>query len=61
MHAIKKAAQHLFETRGFAATTVDDIVSRAGVAKGAFYHHFESKEILLREALGHRQSKSGVV
>jgi AcrR family transcriptional regulator len=46
MRAIEKAAQHLFETRGFAATTVDDIVSRAGVAKGAFYHHYESKEIV---------------
>jgi AcrR family transcriptional regulator len=42
--ALVQAAQHLFETRGFANTTVDDIVKRAGVAKGAFYHHYKSKE-----------------
>jgi AcrR family transcriptional regulator len=51
MRAIEKAAQHLFETRGFADTTVDDIVSRAGVAKGAFYHHYESKEIVFTNVL----------
>lgn len=42
--AINAAARHLFEERGFAATTVDDIASRASVAKGAFYHHYRSKE-----------------
>jgi|HubBroStandDraft_1064217.scaffolds.fasta_scaffold13996_4 AcrR family transcriptional regulator len=51
MRAIEKAAQQLFETRGFADTTVDDIVSRAGVAKGAFYHHYPSKEIVFVNVL----------
>src|SRR5260370_22398391 len=42
--AIISAAGKLFTARGFAATSIDDIASIAGVAKGAVYHHFESKE-----------------
>jgi AcrR family transcriptional regulator len=42
--AILNAAQELFTARGFDATSIDDIAARAGVAKGAVYHHFESKE-----------------
>jgi AcrR family transcriptional regulator len=42
--AISGAARELFTARGFAATSIDDIGRRAGVAKGAVYHHFESKE-----------------
>lgn len=38
-----------FGRRGYAATSVDDIVERAAVTKGAFYHHFPGKrEIFLR-------------
>jgi AcrR family transcriptional regulator len=36
----------LFSTRGFNAASVDDICRDAGVSKGAFYHHFESKQAL---------------
>lgn len=47
--AIMSAASELFTAPGFAATSIDDIAGRAGVAKGAVYHHFESKEqIFLR-------------
>lgn len=42
--AILSAAGHLFTAHGFNATSIDDIARRAGVAKGAVYHHFESKE-----------------
>jgi len=42
--AIVRAAAELFTGRGFDATSIDDIADRAGVAKGAVYHHFESKE-----------------
>lgn len=38
----------LFERRGYAATSVQAIVEHAGLTKGAFYHHFSSKEDLLR-------------
>jgi AcrR family transcriptional regulator len=54
--AIDRAAQQLFETRGFSNTTVDDIVAQAGVAKGAFYHHYESKEAVFTNVLERIQS-----
>lgn len=38
------AARDLFGTRGFADTSLDDVVARARVTKGALYHHFGSKE-----------------
>lgn len=33
--------------KGYAATTVNDVLEAADVAKGTFYHHFSSKEDLL--------------
>ena len=42
--AILTAARRLFGTQGFAATTMDEIAEAAGVAKGAVYHHFKTKE-----------------
>ena len=44
--AILAAAEDLFGKRGFAATTVDEIAAAAGIAKGAVYHHFATKEDL---------------
>ena len=41
------AARELFEEKGFENTSVDDIATRLGVAKGLFYYYFESKEKLL--------------
>lgn len=38
------AAMELFATRGYAATTVDDIAAAAGVARRTFFRHFRSKE-----------------
>ena len=37
---------HVFHERGFNATAVQDITEAAGVPKGSFYNHFESKEDL---------------
>jgi AcrR family transcriptional regulator len=54
--ALDRAAQLLFETRGFPDTTIDDIVAKAGVAKGAFYHHYESKEAVFTKVLEGVQS-----
>lgn len=41
------AAEHWFLKKGIAATSVDDIVAKVGVAKGTFYLSFPSKEALL--------------
>jgi AcrR family transcriptional regulator len=50
------AAVTLIADQGFSATTVDQIVERAGVAKGTFYYNFAGKtelfEELLREGMG---------
>ena len=43
---ILHSAVKLFSTRGFAAASVDEICAEAGISKGAFYHHFESKQAL---------------
>lgn len=40
------AALSVIRTKGYAATTVDELCARAGVTKGAFFHHFKSKEEL---------------
>ncbi|HCA18271.1 MAG TPA: TetR family transcriptional regulator [Alcaligenes faecalis] len=42
-----EAAAALFLQHGFDATPVDDIVARAGMSKGLFYHYFSSKQELL--------------
>ncbi len=41
--ALVKAARELFAEQGFAATSRDQIAERAGVTRGALYHHFDSK------------------
>jgi AcrR family transcriptional regulator len=46
---IVAAAVALFAEQGFDATSVNEVVVRAGVAKGALYHHFASKDDLLYE------------
>jgi AcrR family transcriptional regulator len=49
---IVSAAVSLFAEQGFDATSVNQVVARAGVAKGALYHHFSSKDDLLYEVYG---------
>src|SRR5256885_2382045 len=41
-------ARQLFAERGYAATSVEEIIQRAGVARGALYHHFAGKDALFR-------------
>ena len=41
-------ARERFAAQGYAATSIEDIVQRAGVAKGALYHHFSGKDALFR-------------
>lgn len=53
------AAQALIFERGYEATSVDEIIARAGISKGAFYHYFPSKEAVL-EALAERMAQQAV-
>jgi len=50
------AAVGVIRAKGYSATTVDDICEAAGVTKGAFFHHFKSKEELAVSAAGHFSS-----
>jgi AcrR family transcriptional regulator len=56
-NAILAAARKLFATRGFEATSIDDIGQKAGVAKGAVYHHFASKEAIFERVLDSVQAE----
>jgi TetR/AcrR family transcriptional repressor of nem operon len=47
------AALHVIRAQGYSATTVDDICRAAGLTKGAFFHHFKSKEDLAVAAAAH--------
>jgi AcrR family transcriptional regulator len=49
--AIIEAALDEFIARGFAATRLDDIAKRAGVAKGTIYLHFKDKESMFEELI----------
>lgn len=44
---ILAAGRRIFATIGFADCTIDDLVAAAGIGKGTFYRHFESKDHLL--------------
>jgi TetR/AcrR family transcriptional repressor of nem operon len=46
-----RAGIERFRRHGYVATTVDDICAEAGVTKGAFFHHFASKEALAEACL----------
>ena len=61
--ALVQAARDLFGEHGFAETSTDEVVARAGVTKGALYHHFRGKEDLFRavfEQVQHEVSDQAV-
>src|ERR1700758_83521 len=49
--AIIASALDEFSARGFAATRIDDVARRAGVAKGTIYLYFRDKEALFQELI----------
>lgn len=51
--AIMEAATELFAARGVTSTSIDDIASAAGIAKGSIYYNFESKAGLVEEIMAH--------
>lgn len=57
LEELMAAAESLFLSQGVEATTISEIVQRADVAKGTFYHYFPSKNELL-VALGQRYTQN---
>lgn len=55
--ALLEAARELFAQDGYAATSLDDVVARAGLTKGALYHHFNSKRDLFRAVYEQEQQQ----
>jgi TetR/AcrR family transcriptional repressor of nem operon len=47
------AAISTFREKGYAGTSVDELCARAGVTKGAFFHHFPTKDSLAVAAMNH--------
>ena len=54
--ALVEAATELFATKGFADTSIEDVVREARVTKGALYHHFAGKAELFREVVDQVQA-----
>ncbi len=50
---ILDAALRVIRTKGYSATTIDDLCDAAGLTKGSFFHHFASKEELALAAADH--------
>lgn len=59
--ALLDAAVAVIRTQGLHATTVDRICEAAGVTKGAFFHHFASKEELAVAAAEHWSATTGAL
>ena len=55
------AALSVIRAQGYSATTVDDLCRSAGVTKGAFFHHFKSKEALGVAAADHWSLTTGAL
>lgn len=55
------AALSVIRARGYSATSVDELCATAGVTKGAFFHHFKSKEELGVAAANHWSQVTGAL
>ena len=47
--AILETAEKLFFEKGYSSATIDDILEILGCSKGSLYHHFDSKQQILRD------------
>lgn len=57
-HELLNAAEKLFCARGYEGTGVQDILNAAAVSKGGFYHHFSSKEDVMKALCERRAERS---
>jgi TetR/AcrR family transcriptional repressor of nem operon len=54
-----EAALSVIRTKGYSATSVDELCAAAGFTKGAFFHHFKSKDELGVAAADHWSETTG--
>src|SRR3954462_11540792 len=50
---IVASAAELMNVKGVTATTIDDVLAASGSSKSQLYHHFDSKEALVRAVVDH--------
>lgn len=55
--AIMKTAERLFFEKGYAETSIQDILEALSISKGGFYHYFNSKNELLEEICRQHSSR----
>lgn len=55
--AIMKTAEKLFFEKGYAETSIQDILDALSISKGGFYHYFDSKNALLEEICRQRSAR----
>ena len=56
-NSLLKTAFEFFTTKGFSKTSISDIVSSAGVAKGTFYLYFKDKYDIRNKLIAHKSSQ----
>ncbi|GAA3653899.1 TetR family transcriptional regulator [Lentzea atacamensis] len=56
--ALVDSAVDLFTKRGYAGTSLDEVVKRARVTKGALYHHFSGKQALFEAAFAQVETQA---
>lgn len=55
-----KTAYELFLSKGYDSVSVDEIITKAGIAKGTYYYYFKSKEETLEEVIDMMLAKEEV-
>ncbi|MCB9789322.1 MAG: TetR/AcrR family transcriptional regulator [Deltaproteobacteria bacterium] len=58
---IMDAGRRLFADRGYHGATIEDLIAEAGIARGTFYAHFESKRELFDQILEGFLARLGAV
>jgi TetR/AcrR family transcriptional repressor of nem operon len=56
---ILDSAARLFALRGFEAVSLDDLMTEAGLTRGAFYHHFRTKTQVYSESIAYAGQVGG--
>jgi AcrR family transcriptional regulator len=57
-NALVKSAVKLFAEQGYAGTSLDEVVARARVTKGALYHHYQGKQALFEAVFDQVEDKA---